>query len=148
MTHMIARALAYAYVFVILIMSGGLVYFSFFEPSVIVYPKEPLKILGPSTKAGEYAWMVTSMCNTSDKTVVLQLRRYLEHQTDPSKGRLLPAVYPAIKPGCSTVTRKSADPIYPDVDPGWYRYVGTASYEGLIQTHTQQWVSEYFEVVR
>lgn len=143
---MMAKLFAYITSSIMVLMSVGIVYFAFFEETYVVYLNQPFPVQSP-VKAGSYTYVHVMVCNQSDKSVSLRLQRLFEHKTDPNKNQLLPALDPLLKPGCIDTMRKSATPIAIDTEPGWYRYNGAISYEGLVRRHTMPWVSEYFEVV-
>ena len=124
---------------------GGFVYSKYFEEPYLSYKNVPFTVAGTAV-AGGPATAPVIRCSTSDKTEEYKTTRNFQKMGANQPAIILPSVDVTVEPGCEPAVSRIN--IVPDnALPGWYRFYGVATVEGLFITHKVPWGTGFFEVV-
>ena len=125
-------------------VAGGYVYSHFFEEPYLTYKNVPFVVDGITVPGGPASSSVIR-CSTSDKTEAYKTTRNFQKMGANQPAIILPSIDVTVEPGCEPgISRINVVP--DNTLPGYYRFYGVASVEGLFTTHKVAWGTSFFEV--
>ena len=144
-TGKIFGGLVYTTAAVVVALAGGFIYSIFFEEPFLSYKNVPFIVHGQTIPGGPAASPVIR-CSSSNKTEAYRTTRNFQKMGANQSAMVLPSVDVTVEPGCEPAISRVN--IVPDGTlPGYYRFTGVASVEGMFITHKVSWGTAFFEVV-
>ena len=141
----IFTGMVYTTAALVAVLVAGYIYSRFFEVPYLTYKNVPFTVTGTAIPGGPASAPVIR-CSSSDTTEAYTTTRNFQKMGANQAAVVLPSVDVTVEPGCEPAISRIN--IVPDGTlPGYYRFYGVATVQGLFITHKVAWGTAFFEVI-
>lgn len=120
-------------------------YSAYLEEPYLSYKEMPFAVPSP-VYAGGPAVSHVVRCNSTKTTKQYTTTRGFQKMGGNQPPIILPSIDLSLEPGCEPAISRIN--IVPDgTVPGYYRFVGVASVQGLLSWHQVPWGTDFFQVI-